>query len=110
MANICVLSGLEIPKGKESREHWLPKSRFPKSVWNNPKNIYKSHYILNGIKGSCLPCEWQELKFKLTVHALQKWRLSPDDRVFLILAMHHWLVWEQNPCELCIAKCNERIK
>lgn len=104
----CILCDLEIPTGKESREHYCCKSRFPKYIWNSPQNIFYAHYMLNAIKANYLPCEFEELKVDLTYKALKYWRLSNEDREFLNKAIDNWQVWNRNPCELCLAKCNER--
>ena len=107
MSIICVLSDLEIPYEKANKEHYIPKSRTSKRIWNDPRNIFNAHYMLNAIKGNFLPCEWEEAKFNLTYNALQKWKLEPDDKAFLNEAMEHWQVWHRNPCELCLFKCKE---
>lgn len=102
----CILCDLEIPKGKESREHYLPKSRVPRRMWNNINNIFWAHYMLNAVKSNYLPCEFEELKFELTYQALKHWNIKEDDKDFLTQALNNWEVWHRNPCELCIAKCN----
>lgn len=56
---IYVLSNLEIPYEKANREHFVPRSRTIKRIWNDPRNIFWAHYLLNGIKGNFLPCEWE---------------------------------------------------
>lgn len=106
----CVLSNLEIPKGKESIEHYLPKSRVPMCMWNRQENKFYAHYMLNAIKSNHLPCEFEEMKFDLTYKALINWRIKDDDKQFLREAIANWETWHRNPCELCIAKCNERSK
>lgn len=106
---ICVLSGLVIPEGKENREHYCCKRRFPKYIWNDPRNIHWSHYLLNAIKSDYLPCEWQELRWALTYNAIHKWRIQDDDKEFLRRAMQQWeTIWNPNPCDLCLAKCKQR--
>lgn len=107
---ICILSGLEIPKDKASREHYCCKHRFPKKIWNNPKNIFWAHYMLNAIKSNYLPCEWAQMKFDLTYYALKNWRIKDDDREFLEHAIQNWEIYNPNPCELCLAKCNQKEK
>lgn len=110
MAYTCILCGLEIPKGKESREHYVPKSRSPRRIWNNPKNLFWAHYMLNAVKSNYLPCEWEELKFELTFDAIQHWRLKEDDREFLKMAMDNWEIWKPNPCDKCLMKCNQKVR
>lgn len=105
---ICVLSGLEIPKGKESREHYCCKHRFPQKIWNNKNNIFWAHYMLNAIKSNYLPCEWADMKYDLTYYALTHWRIKDDDRDFLQRAMDNWTIYQPDPCALCLAKCNQK--
>lgn len=106
---ICILSNLEIPEGKESREHYLPKNRTIKKLWNDPRNVFWAHYVLNSIKGDYLPCEWQELRWALTYNAIHKWRIQDDDKEFLRRAMRQWENgWSRNPCDLCLGKCKIR--
>lgn len=106
----CILCDLEIPKGKESREHYIPRSRTSRHIWDNQRNIFWAHYMLNAVKSNYLPCEWEELKFELTYNAIQHWNIKEDDKDFLKAAMDNWEIWHRNPCELCIAKCNERSR
>lgn len=64
--------------------------------------------MLNAVKSNYLPCEWEEMKFDLTYHALMHWRIQEDDKEFLKAAIENWQVWHRNPCELCLAKCNTK--
>lgn len=106
---ICILSGLEIPPGKENREHFVPRSRTIKQIWNDPRNIFWCHHMLNAVKGNFLGCEWEEAKFNLTYHALSNWNLKKDDRLFLKQTIKHWEEgWHLNPCDICILKCHDR--
>lgn len=107
---ICVLSGLEIPKGKESIDHYCCKHRFPRRIWDNPRNKFPAHYMLNAIKSDYLPCEWHEMKYDLTYYALQHWRIKDDDREFIEQAIKNWEIWTPNPCDRCLARCNERSR
>lgn len=106
----CVLSGLEIPPGKENQEHLCPKSRVPKTVWSDPRNIFWAHRVMNTIKGNFMPCEWERAKFDLTYHALQKWNLHKTDKQFLKRALEYWDGWHMDACGLCLLKCKERQK
>lgn len=106
----CILCDLEIPKGKESIEHYLAKSRVPMCIWNNPKNKFYAHYMLNAIKSNYLPCEFFEMRYDLTNYALANWRIKQDDREFLEKALISWQTYNPNPCALCLAKCNQRSK
>ena len=109
MTKTCVLSGLEIPKGKESREHYCCKSRFPKYIWADKRNIFDAHYLLNNLKKNLLPCEWADEKFKLVYQALGYRCLQEDDRDFLRKTLDHWYDgWEIPPCQICLAKCKQR--
>ena len=106
----CILCDLEIPKGKESVEHYCCKHRFPAHIWNNPKNKFWSFYLLNAIKSDYLPCEWAQLKINLTYNALKKWNIKQEeDKNFLMLAIQQWETnWNKNPCDLCLAHCNNK--
>lgn len=110
MAKICVLTDLEIPKGRESREHMLPKSRVNRNIWTDPRNIFYAHSKVNEIKSNLLPCEFEELKFKLTYNALVNWNLTQSDRLFLRKALDHWEDIDVNPCKLCLLQCNQRSR
>ena len=104
----CVLSGLEIPKGKKNIEHYCPKSRVPRSIWNNPANLFYAYKVLNFVKGELMPCEWEEQKFELTYYAIRNWNIKEVDRKFLKQTLKHWERWSRNPCDLCLMKCKGR--
>ena len=106
----CVLSDLEIPKGKQNIEHYIPKSRVPKYIWSNPYNLFPAHQVVNSIKSNLMPCEFEEKKFDLTYHAMYNWRIRFADREFLQKTLEHWEEWHRNPCDLCLLnqKCNSR--
>jgi len=106
----CILCGLEIPPGKENREHFMPRSRTIKAIWNDPRNIFWAHYMLNAVKADYLPCEFFEMKYDLTYNAIKHWRMPPEDREFLARAIKNWDVWNPNPCALCLAKCHDKQK
>ena len=108
MDRFCVLSGLIIPQEKANREHYCCRHRFPKSIWNNPNNIFWAHYMLNAIKADYIPCEWSEMKFELTYNAIHHWRMPEEDREFLQQAIKNWEIWNPNPCTLCLAKCRSK--
>lgn len=110
MALTCVLSGLEIPKGKENHEHFVPKSRAPKCIWNDPRNIFWAHRLLNTLKANLLPCEWEQEKTHLALYALIYWNIKREDKRFLEKTLEHWDTWHKNPCELCLLKCKEKQK
>lgn len=99
MAQICFLSGIEIPKGKYSREHYCPKSRLGSAAQNH-YNIYPAIKIFNHIKGNLMPCEWEEQKYDLIYHAYQNWHVKPEDRKLLRQALNG--MPKINPCEYCM--------
>lgn len=105
---ICILSGLEIPYGQESIEHFVPKHRAPKRIWNDPRNRFYAQYMLNAVKGDKLGCEWENIKYALTYQAIKKWNLKSADREFLERAMQNWSEYRLNPCSICLMKCKER--
>lgn len=47
----CVLSGIEIPTGKYSIEHYCPKSRMPTNLAQMPDNKFYAIKVFNQIKG-----------------------------------------------------------
>lgn len=111
MAETCILSGLEIPKGERNIEHLVPKSRTQKRIWNNPANLFPSHRVVNSIKGNLLPCEFEETKYELTYHAIQSWRIKPAQRDFLREALYNWEnYYHPNYCDICLLRCNQRTK
>ncbi len=99
----CILSGLEIPKGQMNREHYLPKSRVPYYIAQNPYNIYPAIKIINSIKGDLYPCSWESCKFNLVARAYQNYNLRHGEK-----ALVKWVLDEMrpiNPCEHCLASC-----
>lgn len=105
--DICFLSGLEIPKGKYSREHYVPKSRTIPEIWSNPNNIFPSHKVINHIKSNFLPCEWESGKWSLTYRALHNWNLKNDDAEFVARTLLSWETYQIDPCEYCLIKCQK---
>ena len=99
----CILSGLPIPAGKLSRDHYYPRSKLPHKIAMRGDNIYSAHTLLNTIKRDLLPCQWYDMRWELTYRAIETWNISADDRQFLRDAMKNWLVWKYNPCDYCIA-------
>ena len=99
MAEICFLSGIEIPKNKYSREHYCPKSRI-KELAQHPYNIYPAIKIFNHIKGSLMPCEWEAQKYDLIQNAYLHWHIKPSDKKLLRQALNG--MPKINPCEYCI--------
>lgn len=111
MSNICILSGLEIPKGKQNIEHLVPKSRVPKYIANNPYNLYPAHKVINCIKGNLLPCEFERTKYSLAYHALQSWHIKSDDREFIRRTIENWETeYQPDWCSICLLKCKEKTR
>lgn len=99
MGEICFLSGIEIPNGKRSTEHYAPKSRI-KTLAQHPYNIVPAIKIFNHIKGSLMPCEWEEQKYDLIYHAYKNWHIKLSDKKLLRQALNG--MPKINPCEYCI--------
>ena len=102
---ICFLSGLEIPPGKQNKEHYCPKSRVPQFIWQSPANIHPAHKVINAIKSDRMPCEWEETKWNLAHHALHAWNLKQDDAYFVARTLQNWEKYVINPCEYCLMHC-----
>lgn len=100
MAQICFLSGIEIPKGKFSMEHFAPRSRLPEQIAQHPYNIYPAIKIFNFIKGNRMPCVWERDKYHLVLHAYYNWNIKPSDKQLLRKALNG--MPKINPCEYCI--------
>lgn len=105
----CILSGLEIPKNRESLEHLVPRSRAPYAVINNPANIFPAHKILNCMKGDLLPCEFQRLKYDIAYKAIHKWDIKRSDIEFVRKSVANW-EGGYNPdwCNICLLNCKGR--
>lgn len=104
---ICFLSGLEIPTGKQSVEHYCPKSRVPTFIWKNPDNIHIAHRTINAIKSDRLPCEWEQTKWNLTHHALHSWNLKQEDAYFVARTLQNWEQYIIDPCQYCLLHCGK---
>lgn len=100
MAQICFLSGIEIPKGKFSVEHYAPKSRIPKELAQNPHNLYPAIKIINFVKGDLMPCEWHKVRYEKIYHAYKNWNIKSADRKILRQALNG--MPDINPCDYCI--------
>lgn len=108
---ICILSGLEIPRGKKNLEHLVPRSRAPRYITNNPLNHFPAHKVINCIKGNLLPCEFEEEKFELSYHAIHNWHIRSDDREFVRHAIQNWENnYHPDWCKLCLLKCKEHSR
>lgn len=100
MAEICFLSGIEIPKGKYSREHVAPRSRVSEEIAGISFNIRPAIKIFNFIKGNRFLCEWEDQKYDLIYHAYKDWHIKPLDKKILRQALNG--MPKINPCEYCI--------
>lgn len=107
MNKICFLSGLEIPPGKCSKEHYIPKSRAPYFITSDPRNIFPAHKIINHIKQNFLPCEWEDKKWDLTYCALHDWNLKQADKYFVVRTLQNWETYIINPCQYCLLHCGQ---
>lgn len=95
-----ILSGIEIPPNKYSIEHYCPKSKLPKYLAQDPKNIYPAIKIFNFIKADRFPCEWEEQKYRLILRAYYNWNIKTSDKKLLRQALKG--MPRINPCEYCI--------
>lgn len=104
MAEICFLSGLEIPKGQYSREHIAPRSKIPSYIASIPYNIVPAIKIFNCIKADRFLCEWEAQKFELTYNALKSWNLKKANKDVIIRALDRFATEKDllNPCQRCI--------
>ena len=105
MSEVCILSGLEIPRGQRTIEHYVPKSRAPRYIWSNPRNLFPAIKIINNMKGNLLPCEWQDTKLALAHKAYMNWHLRHDDKEIIKAAIENWHRLVFNPCEKCLLRC-----
>ena len=110
MSHICFLSGLEIPKGKLSREHYSPKSLITRNFHYTKNNIFPAHKLINEIKGNILPCKWEQKKFDRVLFAIEHYDLRSADREFCRKTLENWETYRINPCQWCIMQnnCNKR--
>lgn len=108
LGDTCFLSGLDIPPGKYSVEHYVPVARAPRFITNNPANKFPSHRVINAIKSDRLGCEWEETKWNLTYHALHSWRLKQEDAYFVARTLKNWEHYFINPCYYCLLQCGKQ--
>ena len=103
-SNICILSGLEIPPGKKSLEHLVPRSYVEYPLYNLKENKFYAIKVINNIKGARLPCEWFDTRVNLCYNALQRWNLTRSDRKIIIEALDRFATEKESlvPCQLCI--------
>ena len=107
LGDICFLSGLVIPPGRYSIEHYVPVSRAPQELTSCKANQFPCHKTLNAIKSNRLPCEWEEVKWDVTYRALIRWHLKQADRVFIARTLENWEHYIINPCKYCLLQCGK---
>ena len=109
--SICILSGLPIPAGQKSKEHYVPRSRLPDAYKGDRNNIYYAIRIINNIKGNLLPCEWEENKYHILTTALT-YHLTTTQKKLIHRAIDNMKHYTIDPCAYCIlsttAHCPER--
>ena len=106
MAHICILSGLEIPKGQYSKEHLVPKARAGVKITQDPRNILPAAKIMNHLKADYLPCEFWEQKYNIAYKAISSWNIRHADKEFIQKAIENWERWyNPNWCEICLLNC-----
>lgn len=105
----CILCGLEIPRGKVSREHLVPKSRACTRITYNPKNIFPAAKIINSLKADLLPCEFWEQKYQLSYKAIKDWNIRREDKDYIRRAVINWQKgYQPNWCKICLLSCKGR--
>lgn len=102
MTKICILSGLEIPKGQLSTEHFLPRVFLPPELASHPNNLYPAIKVINNIKGALYPCEWIQYKDSLCWHAYVHYNLKQTEKEIILKALMH--PYEIHPCDYCIGR------
>lgn len=108
MDKICFLSGLEIRKGRNSTEHYYPKSLIPHNFRFTKQNLFPADKVINTIKSNLEPCRWERVKFDRVWHAIKHYDLRTSDREFCRKTLENWETYRQDPCKWCIME--ERCK
>lgn len=109
---VCCLSGEPILRSKDiTKEHYCPKSRVPKCIWEQKYNIKPAIKIFNNIKGNLLPCEWEWRKIDSVSYALNNFKLDNFERNLLEKVLKKYeMQGPQYVCNVCILyklmKCN----
>lgn len=106
----CILSGLDIPDGKYSVDHFVAKFWLPRFLYNLPENKKPAIRIMNNIKGVKFPCEWYDTRYELCYIALQKWNLKSSDKNIIIEALDRFATEKDtlNPCQHCVLSSKAR--
>lgn len=102
--NVCFLSGITIPNGEFSIDHYVAKYWIPKKLYNLKENKFPAIKIINSIKGIYMPCEWEDKKYDLCYFALENWNLKNSDKDIIMKALDR-LATEKEPlipCQHCI--------
>lgn len=103
MKRICFLSGLEIPDGQLSVEHYYPISKLPERIANNHVNLYYSCKVFNMLKADSVPCVWREIREARCKYALEHYHLSRVEKKLIKTVLDKGFP-ERNPCDYCIAR------
>lgn len=99
----CILSSIKIENVKDlSLEHLVPQSRVEYGIAAQPENIYPAIKIINNIKGSLLPCEFEREKIHLFKKALRKNNLKKHEKDLVQEALDKSYSYHINPCLYCI--------
>ena len=100
----CFLSGLEIPNGEYSIDHFVAKFWLPQHLYNMKQNKVPAIKIMNFIKGTFMPCEWYDRRYELCEHALLHWNLTARRKGVIISALDRFATEKEPfvPCQYCI--------
>lgn len=102
---LCFLSGLEIPRGQYSVEHIVPRFWLPSRYYSLKENKAPAIKVINNIKGIHMPCEWFDMRYELTYHAYNNWKLKRPEKEVVYKALKRFEKSEEiNPCQYCILR------
>lgn len=104
---ICCLSGMEIPPGKNSKEHIYPRMYGPQWLVTQPYNIAPAIKIFNQMKAARCMKQWEAQKYHLCTIAL-KWNIRNDDKALIRRALDGEMIDRDNPCEICPANIHKQ--
>ena len=101
---ICFLSGLEIPQGEFSTDHFVAKFWLPPNLYNIKENKVPAIKIMNFIKNVYMPCEWYDRRYEFCEHALLNWNLNQKRKNIIIKALDRFATEKESlvPCQRCI--------
>jgi len=106
----CILSGLPIYDPKQlSLEHAVPLSRGAYLETRQDYNIFPAYKIINNLKGNLLPCEWAAHRCDILQNALDRHKLTRDDKEIVEDALNYVKVYNFQPCSICFLyeKCKD---